>query len=65
MVQDFGIKICCEPVGVDNPVNMQLIRSGLFDRWFEAMRKAAADRDGTDPIRILTRDGYRVPETTD
>ena len=51
IVQDFGIEIYCEPVDVDNPVNMQLIRPGLFDGWFEAMRAAAADWDGTDPIR--------------
>ena len=51
VVQDFGIEIYCEPVGVDNPVHMQLLRPGLFDDWFEAMRAAAADWDGTDPIR--------------
>ena len=51
IVQDFGIEIYCEPVGVDNPVNMQLIRPGLFDGWFDAMREAAANWDGSDPIR--------------
>lgn len=50
-VQDFGIEIYCEPVGVDNPLHIQLIRPGLFDSWFDAMREAAAGWDGTDPIR--------------
>lgn len=58
IVQDFvdaasgqSIEIYCEPVGIDNPVLFQFIRPGLFDNWFEAMRKAAANWDGTDPIR--------------
>lgn len=45
------IEIYCEPVGVDNPVLFQLLKPGLFDAWFDAMRAAAADWDGTDPIR--------------
>lgn len=58
IVQDFvdpasgqSIEIYCEPVGIDNPVLFQFIRPGLFDGWFDAMRKAAACWDGTDPIR--------------
>lgn len=51
IVQDFGIEIYCEPVGIDNPVCFQFIRRGLFDVWFAAMREAAANWDGTDPIR--------------
>lgn len=51
VVQDFGIEIYCEPVGIDNPVCYQFIRRGLFDGWFAAMREAAANWDGTDPIR--------------
>jgi catechol 2,3-dioxygenase-like lactoylglutathione lyase family enzyme len=45
------IEIYCEPVGVDNPVLFQLIRPGLFDPWFEAMRTEAANWDGSDPYR--------------
>ena len=51
-VQDFQIEIYCEPVENDgNPVNIQLIKRGLFDSWFDAMRDAAANWDGSDPIR--------------
>ena len=45
------IEIYCEPVGVDNPILFQLIRPGLFESWFEAMRAEAANWDGTDPFR--------------
>jgi len=58
IVQDFtnpatgeSIEIYCEPVGVDNPILFQFIRPGLFDSWFDAMRDAAAEWDGSDPIR--------------
>ena len=51
IVQDFEIEIYCEPVGVDNPVCFQFIKRGLFDDWFGAMRDAAANWDGTDPMR--------------
>lgn len=47
----FLIEIYCEPVGVDNPVLYQLIRPGLFDSWFDAMKDAAANWDGNDPFR--------------
>lgn len=47
----YQIEIYCEPVGVDDPVLYQLMRPRLFDAWFEAMHKAAADWDGADPIR--------------
>ena len=40
-----------EPVGVDNPVLFQLLQPGLFDGWFDAMREAAANWDGSEPIR--------------
>jgi hypothetical protein len=29
----------------------QLMLPGLFDPWFDAMREAAAEWDGKDPIR--------------
>ena len=45
------IEIYCEPVGVDNPVLFQLLRPGLFDAWFDAMRAEALDWDGSDPFR--------------
>lgn len=45
------IEIYCEPVGVDNPILFQLLRPGLFDPWFEAMRDEAANWDGSDPFR--------------
>lgn len=47
----YVIEIYCEPVGVDNPILFQLIRPGLFDGWFEAMRAEAAKWDGADPYR--------------
>ena len=46
-----SIEIYCEPVGIDDPVLVQLMLPGLFDPWFETMRQAAADWDGSDPIR--------------
>ncbi|MBW8754424.1 MAG: VOC family protein [Sphingomonadales bacterium] len=46
-----SIEIYCEPVGVDDPVLVQLMLPGLFDPWFETMREAAANWDGTDPVR--------------
>lgn len=48
---DFLIEIYCEPEGVDNPILFQLIRPGLFDPWFDAMRAEAASWDGNDPFR--------------
>lgn len=45
------IEIYCEPVGVDNPILFQLIRPGLFDAWFDAMRTEAAKWDGNEPFR--------------
>ncbi len=47
----FQIEIYCEPVGAENPVLFQLMHRGLFDAWFDAMRDAAAQWDGSDPIR--------------
>lgn len=44
-------EIYCEPVGVDNPVLFQLLRPGVFDAWFDAMRRATAQWDGGEPIR--------------
>lgn len=44
-------EIYCEPVGQDNPVLFQLLRPGLFDPWFDAMKAAAADWDGTELMR--------------
>lgn len=46
-----SVEIYCEPVGVDNPILFQFVRPGVFDAWFDAMRDAAANWDGTDPIR--------------
>lgn len=57
IVQEFTdpegqlIEIYCEPVGVNNPIQFQLIRPGLFDAWFDAMREAASTWDGTNVIR--------------
>jgi len=45
------IEIYCEPVGVEDPVSYQLMRPGPIDSWFAAIHKAAAEWDGTDPIR--------------
>ena len=47
----FVFEIYCEPAGVENPVYFQLLRPGVFDPWFDAMKDAAATWDGTDPIR--------------
>ena len=47
----YQIEIYCEPVGVEDPIFYQLMHRGLFDAWFEAMREAAAEWDGKDPIR--------------
>lgn len=44
-------EIYCEPVGIDNPIIFQFLRPGLFDGWFDLMKDAAANWDGTDPIR--------------
>lgn len=57
IVQEFtdssGVpfEIYCEPAKVDNPVLFQLIKPGLFEGWFDAMRKEAASWDGKDTIR--------------
>ena len=57
IVQEFTdgtgkpFEIYCEPIGVDNAVQFQLIRPGLFDDWFDTMREAAATWDGSDPVR--------------
>lgn len=47
----FQIEIYTEPTGMEDPVFIQLMHRGLFDKWFEAMRQAAADWDGKDPYR--------------
>ena len=44
-------EIYCEPLGLENPMIVQLLRPGLFDVWFDMMRAAAAQWDGTDPFR--------------
>jgi len=51
--EDAGgvFEIYCEPVGVDNPIMFQLLRPGLFDSWFDAMKAAADTWDGSEPIR--------------
>lgn len=57
IVQEFtdaqgnAFEIYCEPKGVANAVQFQLIKPGLFDGWFDAMRGAAAQWDGEDPFR--------------
>lgn len=43
-------EIYCEPVGVENPVLFQLL-GHAFDPWFESMKQAAEDWDGTDLVR--------------
>ena len=47
----FQIEIYTEPVGVEDPIFIQLMHRGLFDKWFAAMHKAAAEWDGKDPVR--------------
>jgi hypothetical protein len=47
----FQVEVFCDPVAVEDPISCQLMRPGLFDSWFEAMRAAAAEWDGKDPIR--------------
>ena len=47
----YQIEIYCEPEGMEDPVFIQLMHRGLFDAWFEAMHKAAAEWDGSEPIR--------------
>jgi catechol 2,3-dioxygenase-like lactoylglutathione lyase family enzyme len=57
IVQEFTdaegnpFEIYCEPEGIEGAVQFQLIKPGLFDRWFDAMREEAAQWDGQDPIR--------------
>jgi catechol 2,3-dioxygenase-like lactoylglutathione lyase family enzyme len=58
VVQDFrrpgtdqSMEIYCEPDGIDNPIHYQFMPRGLFDTWFDAMREAAANWDGTEPYR--------------
>jgi len=46
-----SIEIYCEPLGVDDPVLIQLMLPGLFDPWFDTMRQAALTWDGTDTVR--------------
>lgn len=48
---DWSIEIYCEPDGIENPVLYQFLRPGLFDSWFDAMRDASAQWDGSDPYR--------------
>lgn len=48
---DKTVEVYCEPDGIENPVHIQLTRPGLFDRWFNAMKKATDDWDGQDLIR--------------
>jgi hypothetical protein len=45
------VEIFCEPVGVEDLIFYQLMRPSPFDGWFAAIHKAAAEWDGTDPIR--------------
>lgn len=49
--QGVPFEIYCEPEGVEHAVQFQLIKPGLFDSWFEAMREEAANWDGQDTIR--------------
>ena len=53
MVGESGepFEIYMEPVGVDEPVMVQLMLSGLFQNFFDAVRAAARDWDGSEPIR--------------
>lgn len=56
-----GSRALCEPkgicertsheAGIEDPISYQLTGPGLFDPWFAAIRKAAAEWDGSDPIR--------------
>jgi len=44
-------EIYCEPEGEADPIMYQLMRPGLFDAWFDAMKAAADNWDGSEPIR--------------
>lgn len=46
-----SVEIYCEPDGVEDPVLFQLMLPGVFDPWFAAMHQAAANWDGSNPIR--------------
>ena len=35
-----------------------------FLESLDRIARACAEWDGTDPVRILTRDGYRTPESS-
>jgi hypothetical protein len=45
------VEIFCEPIGVEDPISYQLMRPGPLEAWFGAIHQAAAEWDGTDPIR--------------
>lgn len=53
MVGESGtpFELYMEPVGVDEPVMVQLMLADLFQDFFDAVRTAARDWDGSDPIR--------------
>jgi hypothetical protein len=44
-------EIYVEPVGVDDPVLIQLLLPGTLDAWFGQMHQIAASWDGSEPIR--------------
>ena len=50
-----SIEIYCEPVGVDDPVLVQLMRHGLFDSSFRQYTRRRRSGMGQDPLWERTR----------
>jgi hypothetical protein len=44
-------EVYMEPVGVDDPILVQLLLPGVLADWFGQMRAAARNWDGSEPIR--------------
>jgi hypothetical protein len=44
-------EVYMEPVGVDDPILVQLLLPGILAEWFGQMQAAARDWDGSEPIR--------------
>jgi hypothetical protein len=41
----------------------EVVEASDYLRHFDRIAKTCAEWDGTDPVRIITRDGYRIPTT--
>ena len=44
-------EVYMEPVGVDDPILVELLLPGVLESWSGQMQAAARDWDGSDPIR--------------